>query len=91
MFPSSSPARMARVEAERLARAPHVRTSKWWVRITPTLAEQLEAERDLYDVRPSKAETISQLVTEGLMFRRMHRSPAKPKRPKRIPFHIDLD
>ena len=90
MFPSSSPVRMARVEAERLARAPYVRTSKWWVRITPVLAEQLETERDLYDVRPSKAEVVTQLVEEGLAFRRMHRSPPKRKKPKRVPF-IGLD
>ena len=66
----TSPARLARLEAERLARAPYVRTSKWWVRITPTLAKQMEAELDLYAVRPSKAEVITQLVIEGLAFRR---------------------
>jgi hypothetical protein len=81
---------MARVEAERLARAPHVRTSKWWVRITPTLAEQLEYERQLYAVRQSKAETITQLVEEGLAFRKMHRSPPKPPKPKRVPFPIEI-
>ena len=63
-----------------------------WVRVTPTLAEQLEAERELYAVRPSNAEVVTQLVTEGLAFRRMHRSPLKPKKskPKRIPFPIDM-
>ena len=73
----TSPARLARLEAERLARAPYVRTSKWWVRITPTLAKQMEAELDLYAVRPSKAEVITQLVIEGLAFRRMHRFAAE--------------
>lgn len=104
MFPSSSPARMARVEAERLARAPHVRTSKWWVRITPALAERIEYERRLYAKRPSKGETISQLVEEGLCFRGMNRPqrtkrpglPLPPRRPKRVkrvrvPYPISLD
>ena len=92
MYPSSSPVRMARVKAERFARAPFVRTSQWAVRITPALAEQIEFERRLYAVRPSKAETITQLVEEGLTFRRMNRPkrtkrpglpPAPPKRPKK--------
>ena len=93
---------MARVKAERLARAPHVRTRMFWFRVTPTLATQIEYERALYAVRPSKAETVIQLVEEGLTFRRMNRPkrpnrpglpppPSRPKRPKRTPFHIDLD
>ena len=86
----TSPARLARLEAERLARAPYVRTSKWWVRITPTLAKQMEAELDLYAVRPSKAEVITQLVIEGLAFRRMHRSPPKPRPAKRAPLPPEL-
>ena len=61
------------------------------VRITPMLAGELEYERQLYAVRPSKAETITQLVEEGLAFRRMHRAPARPKRPARVPFPISLD
>jgi hypothetical protein len=93
MFPSSSSVRMARVKAERLARAPHVRTRMFWFRVTPTLATQIEYERALYAVRPSKAETVIQLVEEGLTFRRMNRPkrtkrqglpPAPPKRPKRV-------
>ena len=102
MFPSSSPVRMARVRAERLARAPFVRTSWWWVRITPVLAADLEYERKLYAKKPSKAETITQLVEEAIAFRRMHRPqrlkrpdvpplpPKRPKRPRRIPF-VGLD
>lgn len=87
----TSPARLARLRAERLARAPNVRTSKWWVRITPTLADQLEAELQRYAFRPSKAEVISQLVVEGLAFREMHRSPPRPPRRKRVPFPIEID
>ena len=49
MYPSSSPARMARVKAGRLARAPYIRTSWWWVRITPVLAE---ADAFAMNVRP---------------------------------------
>jgi hypothetical protein len=77
---------MARVNAERLARAPYVRTRMFWFRLTPMLATQIEAERDLYAVRPSKAEVTIQLLEEGLAFRRMHRSPPKVKKPKRVPF-----
>ena len=67
--------------------------------MTPALAEQLEYERKLYAVRPSKAETITQLVEEGLCFRRMNRPkrtkrsgrpPPRPKRVKRVPFPIDI-
>jgi hypothetical protein len=88
--PWTPQARLARLRAERLARAPHVRTSKWWVRITPTLAAQIELELQLYAVRPSKAEVISQLVAEGLFFRRQHRPSSKPKRPKREPLPAAL-
>ena len=50
---------------------------------------QMEAELDLYAVRPSKAEVITQLVIEGLAFRRMHRPP--PPRPaKRAPLPPEL-
>jgi hypothetical protein len=67
-----------------------VRTSKWWVRITPAFATQLEVERQLYAVRPSKAEVITQLVQEGLVFRRMHRPPPPRKRRKRMPLPPEL-
>jgi hypothetical protein len=86
----TSPARLARLKAERSARAPYVRTSKWWVRLTHRLAEQIETELDLYAVRPSKAEVITQLVVEGLAFRRLHRSPPRPERHKRAPLPPDL-
>ena len=61
-----------------------------WVRVTPLLAERLEAERALYDRRPSNAELVTQLCEEGMFFRRMHRSPARPKRPKREPLPPEL-
>ena len=65
------------------------------------LAEEVEYERRLYAKKPSKAETITQLVEEGLCFRRMNRPrrlkrpglpppPRRPKRPRRIPF-VGLD
>ena len=73
-----------------LARAPHVRTRMFWFQLTPTLASQIEAERDLYAVRPSKSEVTIQLLEEGLAFRKMHRSPPKRSRPKRTPFPIEI-
>lgn len=78
----TSPARLARLKAERLARAPYVRTSKWWVRLTHRLAEQIETELDLYAVRPSKAEVITQLVVEGLAFRRFASIAAEARAPQ---------
>jgi hypothetical protein len=60
-------------------------------------------ERKLYAKRPSKAQTITALVEEGLIFRRMHRParlkrpglPPPPRRPKRVkrvrvPYPISL-
>jgi hypothetical protein len=88
--PWTPQARLARLRAERSARAPNVRTSKWWVRIAPTLAAQIESELQLYAVRPSKAEVVTQLVVEGLFFRRQHRPSSKPKRPKREPLPPEL-
>lgn len=61
-----------------------------WIRTTPTLVERIEAERDLYDVRPSKAEVVTQLLVEGLAFRAMHRPSSKPKRSKREPLPPEL-
>ena len=98
----TSPVRLARLKAERQANAPYRRTAKWWVRLTPDLAEQLEYERKLYGKPTSKASTITDVVEDGLAFRRMHRPqrlkrpglpplPPRRKRPKRVPFHIDLD
>ena len=85
------PVRKARVEAERLARAPHVRSSRWWVRLTPLLAEQLEAERARYFKRPSKAEVVgASVLEEGLLFREMHRPSTTPKKAKRIPYPIKV-
>jgi hypothetical protein len=54
------------------------------------LADQLEAERALYAVRPSKAEVISQVLQEGLAFRHMHRPPPPRKRRKRAPLPPEL-
>jgi hypothetical protein len=42
------------------------------------LAAQLEDERDLYAVRPSLSSVVAELIV--VAFRRMHRSPPKPKR-----------
>lgn len=97
----TSQVRIARLKAQCLAAALYRRTAKWWVRITPALAEQLEYERKLYAKRPSKAETITQLVEEGLHFRRANRPqrmnrpgvpplPPKRKKPRRVPF-VGLD
>jgi hypothetical protein len=51
---------------------------------------EIELERGLYAVRPSRAEVVNQVLEEGLIFRRMHRSPPKRSRPKRVPF-VGLD
>jgi hypothetical protein len=44
----------------------------------------------MYAVRLSKAAVVTQLLEEGLAFRKMNRSPPKVKRPKRVPFPIDI-
>jgi hypothetical protein len=69
---------------------PTFKSVQIWANVTPDFAAQLEAERDLYAVRPSKAEVARQLLTEGLAFRKLHRSPPRPKRAKRVPFPIDI-
>jgi hypothetical protein len=61
-----------------------------WLRVTPTLADQIEAERALYAVRPSKAEVVCQLLHEGLAFRHMHRPPPPRKRRKFAPLPPEL-
>jgi hypothetical protein len=63
-----------------LARQPDVRKVQFWVRLSPRLADQVEAERTLYAAPISKAEVVSQLLGEAVAFRRMHRSPPKPRR-----------
>ena len=93
---------MARVEAERLARAPYVNSVNVWLRIAPVLVDEVEAERNLYAFRPTRSAVVRQLIEEGLLFRRMNwpRSmfrrmnrlrrglPEKPA--KGTPFKIDL-
>lgn len=88
--PWTPPARLARLKAERLARAPDVRTRMFWFRIEPQLADQLEAELALYGTPMSKTELVAQLLVEGLAFRKMHRPLSKPKRHKRVPFPIEI-
>lgn len=84
------PARIARLKAQRLARAPDVRSRMFWFRITPRLADQLEAEMALFGIKPSMAELVSVLLVEGLFFRRQHRPSSRPKRHRRVPFPIEI-
>jgi hypothetical protein len=49
---------MARVEAERLARAPYVNSVDIWLRIAPVMMDELEAERGLYAVKPTRRKLL---------------------------------
>jgi hypothetical protein len=73
---------------------PTFKSVQIWANVTPDFAAEIETEQGLYAVRPAKAEVVRQLLTEGMAFRRMHRpkssGPMKPKRPKRVPFPIDI-
>jgi hypothetical protein len=88
--PWTPQARIARLKAERQARAPNVRSPMFWFRLEPRLADQIEAEMALYGIKPSMSELVSQLIVEGLEFRRQHRPSSKPKRPKRMPLPAGL-
>jgi hypothetical protein len=86
--------RLERLAAERAARAHDRVTIQIFTTVTRATAEQLEAERKLYAVAPSRSEVVRQLLADGLVFRRMHRpkssGPMKPARPKRAPFPIKI-
>ena len=69
---------------------PSFKSCQIWSFVTPDLRCQIEDERDLYAVRPSLSSVVSELIVEGLAFRRMHRSPARPKRAKRVPYPIEI-
>jgi hypothetical protein len=69
---------------------PTFKSIQIWARVAPDFAAQLEAERDMYAVRPTKAAVVVQLLEEGLAFRKMNRAPPRPKRPKRASFPIDI-
>jgi hypothetical protein len=94
MARSKSQVRHERLAAERAMRAQNCRTVQFFTMVTRATAEQVEAERKLYDVAPSRSEVVRQLLAEGLLFRRMHRpkssGPMKPARPKRAPFPIEI-
>jgi hypothetical protein len=75
---------MARVEAERLARAPYVNSVDIWLRIAPVMMDELEAERGLYAVKPTKAEVARQLLSDGLAFRQMFRPRSVLRRMNRL-------
>ena len=84
MFPNSSKARMARVEAERLARAPCVNSVAVWLRLPPVMIDKVEAERNLYALRPSRSEVVRQLVEDDrLAFRLMYRPRSVVRRMNR--------
>jgi hypothetical protein len=93
---SQSKARVARLKERCLAAAPERRTAKIHVRIAPRLMAEVEAERELYAVRPRMTEVTVQLRWEGLAYRRSHRpdpvEQAKRARRRRgEPFVFDLD
>jgi hypothetical protein len=75
------------MKAEYAAAWPTFKSVQIWACVRPDFAAEIEAERDMYAVRPSKAAVVTQLLEEGMAFRRMHRSPP---RPKRTPF-VGLD
>jgi hypothetical protein len=77
-------ARIARMEADRLAALPHRRRILIWGRISSEIATRLEEERQLYAIIPTKSALVGQLLTEAIAFRRANRPP--PPRPKRVPF-----
>ena len=52
---------------------------------------RLDAERARMPCGRRNAEVVTQLVEEGMFFRRMNRDPPKRSRPKRVPFPISLD
>jgi hypothetical protein len=82
--------RVERLAAERAARERDRITVQIFTTVTRDTLEQIEAERKLYAFAPARSEVLRQLITEGLGFRRMHRSPPKPPRPKRVPFPIEI-
>jgi hypothetical protein len=67
------------------------RSNMFSILVTPAMTDELETERALYAVRPSRNEVVNQLLQDGLIFRRMHRPSGKRKKPKRIPFPITFD
>ena len=69
---------------------PTFKSRQIWAVVTPDLHCQIEDERDLYATRPSLSSVVGELIEEAIAFRKMHRSPVKPKRPKRIPFPIAI-
>jgi hypothetical protein len=85
-----SPVRLARMKAAYEAAWPSFKSCQIWSFVTPDLAAQIEDERDLYAVRPSLSSVVGELIVEGLAFRKMHRSPPRPSRAKRVPFPIDI-
>ena len=78
------------MKADYEAAWPSFKSCQIWARVPPDLAAQLEDERDLYAVRSSLSSVVGELIVEGLAFRKMHRSPPRAKRPKRVPFPIDI-
>jgi hypothetical protein len=75
---------MARVEAEKRARADRVNSINIWLRIAPVLMDEVEAERGLYAIKPTKAEVARQLLSDGLVFRTMFRPRSMLRRRRRL-------
>ena len=84
------PARRARLELEaQLYRPRLVRQN---IRFELDELQRIDDARraPAYGSVPSRAAMIRLLVSEGLLFRRLHGLPPKPKRPKRVPYPIDI-
>jgi hypothetical protein len=81
-------ARLERLAAERAARARDRVTIQIFTTVSRDTLEQIEQERRLYAFAPARSEVLRQLINEGLIFRRMHRSPPKP--PRGEPYPIDV-
>jgi hypothetical protein len=59
------------------------------VLVTRATAEQVEAERKLYAIVPSRSEVVRQLLSEGMLFRKMYR-PRPPRPAKGLPLPAEL-
>jgi hypothetical protein len=82
-------ARLDRLKAERLADAHNRTTCEVFTTVTRAMFEKIEEERRLYAVMPSRSEVVRQLLSEGMIFRRMHRPrPPRPAKGLPLPDHL---
>jgi hypothetical protein len=81
--------RLARLKAEREALAASRVTFQVFTRLARDMLEQIEEQRRLYAVMPSRSEVLRQLIFEGLTWRKLMRPKSSgPFRPARPPVEI---